>query len=209
MAFSDAEYAERLARVRRAMAAQGLDLLLLHNLPSVCYLTGYQTPVSDWYTCLIVPLEGDLTLQFTVPEISGLAGLHLYFHALADNRGVMTVLADRAAEEDIKEEMLLYSVLAKDTVHVNELHDVDAAIEQQLFNTFGLNLNFDLQVSDDVSLFIYMTANNGGSGSLPGNFTTTGIAFQRICSAAIPATSCSRSPSTRSTRPAKPPEGAW
>lgn len=69
---------------------------------------------------------------------------NLYFHALADNRGVMTVLADRAAEEDIKEEMLLYSVLAKDTVHVNELADVDAAIEQQLLNTFGLNLNFDL-----------------------------------------------------------------
>lgn len=70
---------------------------------------------------------------------------NLYFHALADNRSVMTALADRAAEEDIKEEMLLYSVLAKDTVHVNELHDVDVAIEQQLFNTFGLNLNFDLQ----------------------------------------------------------------
>jgi Xaa-Pro aminopeptidase len=47
MAFTPAEYAERLARVRRAMADQGLDLLLLHHLPSVCYLTGYQTPVSD------------------------------------------------------------------------------------------------------------------------------------------------------------------
>jgi len=69
---------------------------------------------------------------------------NLYFHALADNRGVMTVLADRAAEEDIKEEMLLYSVLAKDPVHVNELDDVDAAIEQQLLNTFGVNVNFDL-----------------------------------------------------------------
>ena len=69
---------------------------------------------------------------------------NLYFHALADNRGVMNVLADRAAEEDIKEEMLLYSVLAKDPVHINELHDVDAAIEQQLLNTFGVSLNFDL-----------------------------------------------------------------
>ena len=49
MAFSDAEYRERLARVRRAMVEPGLDLLLLHHLPSVCYLTGYQTPVSDWY----------------------------------------------------------------------------------------------------------------------------------------------------------------
>jgi hypothetical protein len=69
---------------------------------------------------------------------------NLYFHALADNRGVMTLLADRASEEDIKEEMLLYSVLAKEPVHVNELPDVDAAIEQQLLNTFGVNVNFDL-----------------------------------------------------------------
>ena len=38
---------------------------------------------------------------------------NLYFHAMADNRGVVTLLADRAAEEDVKEEMLLYSVLAK------------------------------------------------------------------------------------------------
>ncbi len=70
---------------------------------------------------------------------------NLYFHALADNRGVMTVLADRASEEDIKEEMLLYSVLAKEPVHVNELRDIDAAIEQQLLNTFGVNVNFDLE----------------------------------------------------------------
>jgi hypothetical protein len=70
---------------------------------------------------------------------------NLYFHALADNRGVMTVLADRASEEDVKEEMLLYSVLAKEAVHVNELRDVDAAIEQQLLNTFGVSVNFDLE----------------------------------------------------------------
>jgi hypothetical protein len=38
------------------------------------------------------------------------------------------------------------------------------------------DLNFDLQVTDQVSLFIYMTANNGGTGSLPFNFPTTGIA---------------------------------
>jgi hypothetical protein len=39
------------------------------------------------------------------------------------------------------------------------------------------DLNFDFQVSDDVSLFCYMTANNGGTGSFPANFTTTGIAI--------------------------------
>ncbi len=75
MAFSEAEYRERLARVRVAMAAQGLDLLLLHHLPSVCYLTGYQTPVSDWYTCLVVPPDGDLTLQVCDFEV-GLALVH-------------------------------------------------------------------------------------------------------------------------------------
>ena len=38
---------------------------------------------------------------------------NLYFHSMADNRGVMTLLADRAADEDIKEEMLLYTWIAK------------------------------------------------------------------------------------------------
>jgi Xaa-Pro dipeptidase len=75
MAFSEAEYRARLDRVREAMGAKGLDLLLLHHLPSVCYLTGYQTPVSDWYNCLIVPLEGDLALQVCDFEV-GLALVH-------------------------------------------------------------------------------------------------------------------------------------
>ncbi len=43
---------------------------------------------------------------------------NLYFHAMADNRGVMTLMADQAAEEDVKEEMLLYSVLAKERVKI-------------------------------------------------------------------------------------------
>lgn len=70
---------------------------------------------------------------------------NLYFHAMADNRGVMTLLADRAAEEDIKEDMLLYCVLAKETVNERELDDVDRAIEQYLLNTFGVNADFDVR----------------------------------------------------------------
>lgn len=70
---------------------------------------------------------------------------NLYFHALADNRGVMTLLADRAAEEDTKEDMLLYAVLAKETANVADLKDVDAAIERYLLNTFGISVNFDVQ----------------------------------------------------------------
>jgi hypothetical protein len=70
---------------------------------------------------------------------------NLYFHAMADNRGVMTLLADRAAEEDVKEDMLLYCVLAKETVNERELDDVDRAVEQYLLNTFGVNADFDVR----------------------------------------------------------------
>jgi hypothetical protein len=70
---------------------------------------------------------------------------NLYFHAMADNLGVMTLLADRAAEEDVKEDMLLYSVLAKERVNMADLRAVDAAIEQYLAHTFGLVRNFDVE----------------------------------------------------------------
>ncbi|NJO24243.1 MAG: DUF3754 domain-containing protein [Sphingomonadales bacterium] len=68
---------------------------------------------------------------------------NLYFHSMADNRGVMTLLADRAAEEDIKEEMLLYSVLARRQVNIRDLKTVDNEIEQYLLQTFGIDVNFD------------------------------------------------------------------
>ena len=70
---------------------------------------------------------------------------NLYFHAMADNRGVMTLLADRAAEEDIKEEMLLYGVLAKERANVDNLAQVDEAIEQYLKNAFGIDVDFDVE----------------------------------------------------------------
>jgi hypothetical protein len=55
----------------------------------------------------------------------------------------MIKLADRAAEEDVKEEMLLYSVLAKERVNRRDLISVDEAIERFLANTFGVTVNFD------------------------------------------------------------------
>ncbi len=69
---------------------------------------------------------------------------NLYFHAMADNRGVMVKLAARAAEEDVKEEMLLYSVLAKEKANRRDLPAIDLAIEQYMANSFGLNVNFDI-----------------------------------------------------------------
>ncbi len=70
---------------------------------------------------------------------------NLYFHAMADNRGVMTLLADRALEEDVKEEILLYSVLAKERVHKDDLEQVRIAIEQYLLNAFGVEVLFDAE----------------------------------------------------------------
>jgi hypothetical protein len=70
---------------------------------------------------------------------------NLYFHALADNRGVIMTLADRAADEDVKEEMLLYSVVAKERVTREDLEAVDRAIEQYLLNSFGITVDFDLE----------------------------------------------------------------
>jgi hypothetical protein len=69
---------------------------------------------------------------------------NLYFHSMADNRGVMTLLADRAADEDIKEEMLLYTALANARVNVRELKAVDETIEQYLERTFGIDVDFDV-----------------------------------------------------------------
>jgi hypothetical protein len=69
---------------------------------------------------------------------------NLYFHAMADNRGVVTLLADRAAEEDVKEEMLLYCALAKVPANIAELGHLDEAIEQYLARTFNIDVDFDV-----------------------------------------------------------------
>jgi hypothetical protein len=70
---------------------------------------------------------------------------NLYFHAMADNRGVIIKLANRAAEEDFKEEILLYTALAKETVNHRNLKTVDRAIEEDLCSSFGVAVNFDLE----------------------------------------------------------------
>jgi hypothetical protein len=70
---------------------------------------------------------------------------NLYFHSMADNRGVMVKLAARAAEEDVKEEILLYSVLAKEPARRADLPVIDAAIEQYLLSQFGASVDFDLE----------------------------------------------------------------
>ena len=69
---------------------------------------------------------------------------NLYFHTMADNRGVILKIAARGAEEDVKEEMLLYSVLAKVPSTRADLPSIDLAIESYLYKTFDVKIDFDL-----------------------------------------------------------------
>jgi uncharacterized protein DUF3754 len=69
---------------------------------------------------------------------------NLYFHSMADNRGVMTLLADRAADEDIKEEMLLYTALANERFNARDLDTIDRGIEGYLSQSFGIDVDFDV-----------------------------------------------------------------
>ena len=45
------------------MTKAGIELLLVHYTPNICYLTGFKAVFSSWYNCLIVPIEGPMTLQ--------------------------------------------------------------------------------------------------------------------------------------------------
>jgi Xaa-Pro dipeptidase len=70
LAFSDAEYRDRLDRTGIAMEKAGLDFLLVHSLPNICYLTGFQTPLADWYHCAIISRTGDVVLQVCDTELA-------------------------------------------------------------------------------------------------------------------------------------------
>ena len=72
MAFTREEYDARLAKVRKAMEEQEIDVLLVHHTPNFCYLAGYQSPLSNWYGCLIVPREGEPIAQVIDLEVSNL-----------------------------------------------------------------------------------------------------------------------------------------
>lgn len=63
LAFPRAEYDRRTQRVREAMAAEGIDALLVSNTSNIGYLTGYDTTMPSGYTTLLVPASGDLTLH--------------------------------------------------------------------------------------------------------------------------------------------------
>src|SRR5215471_7372631 len=69
LAFSVAEYEDRLRRVREQMGARQIDVLLVHSPENILYLSGYQTPGYYMYHCLVVPLDSDPVLVMRRGEI--------------------------------------------------------------------------------------------------------------------------------------------
>lgn len=63
LAFSRAEYRDRLQRAQAALAASGCDALLLHNLASICYLTGFESlAVHKFWVCIVLPTGDPILL---------------------------------------------------------------------------------------------------------------------------------------------------
>jgi len=58
--FEPAEYARRLAAVRRGMAAKGVEVLITAIPENIYYLTGYDSMGYFTYQVLIIPLEGEM-----------------------------------------------------------------------------------------------------------------------------------------------------
>jgi Xaa-Pro aminopeptidase len=71
LAFPVDEYRARIAQTRHAMARRGLDVLLVHHVPNICYLTGYQSPATESYTCLAIAQDRRQILQLVEHEIPG------------------------------------------------------------------------------------------------------------------------------------------
>ena len=67
----------------------------------------------------------------------------LYFQNMANNQGALALIVDEAEEEDIKEEVLLYTHLLDRAVSAAELDALDGKIEAFLKAKFGIDVNFD------------------------------------------------------------------
>lgn len=60
--FSKEEYRRRMDKVKRLMDQRGLDVLLLHSLPSIHYLTGFQTVALRAYNGFVMGSDGECTI---------------------------------------------------------------------------------------------------------------------------------------------------
>ncbi|MEE2979930.1 MAG: Xaa-Pro peptidase family protein [Pseudomonadota bacterium] len=63
LAFSEAEYAGRVARFQARMVEDGIDVLIISSTPNLGYLTGYDSTMSCGYTMGILGTTGDVALH--------------------------------------------------------------------------------------------------------------------------------------------------
>ncbi|MER8609007.1 Xaa-Pro peptidase family protein [Mesorhizobium sp. M1233] len=84
LAFTEAEFRQRIEEVRKVMDEEGLDALLITHAPNFGYLSGLQTFGSCWYMCMVLPREGEPTLHMGHLEFA----TALLTSWLADIRGV-------------------------------------------------------------------------------------------------------------------------
>jgi hypothetical protein len=70
---------------------------------------------------------------------------NLYFCRLANNRGALTLIADGAEEEDVKEDMLLYAFLARQPSGHDALPQLKTLVTRFLAERCGVGVNFDAE----------------------------------------------------------------
>ncbi|MGY8668977.1 Xaa-Pro peptidase family protein [Bradyrhizobium sp. UFLA05-109] len=69
LAFPESEYRLRIEKVRKVMDERGLDVLLVTFAPDLSYLSGYQSFGTLWYSCMVLPREGEPILHMHALEI--------------------------------------------------------------------------------------------------------------------------------------------
>ncbi len=72
---------------------------------------------------------------------------NLYFCSLANNRGALTLIADGAEEEDVKEDMLLYAFLARSPAKHDALAAIKTDVIRFLETRCGAKVDFDAEDS--------------------------------------------------------------
>jgi hypothetical protein len=70
---------------------------------------------------------------------------NLYFFSLANNHGALTLIADRAEEEDVKEDMLAYAFLARHPSKYDALADIKREATNFLKERCGVSVDFDAE----------------------------------------------------------------
>lgn len=101
---------ERLERVRKAMADQGVDVLLVSVGRDLPYLSGYEAMPLERLTMLVVPRDGDATLVIPrleaprVVEQPGVFTLHPWDET-EDPTAIVAGLARRASTASIGDQM--------------------------------------------------------------------------------------------------------